>query len=295
VLASDIHNNLLTLPAVERFSRGHPVFLTGDFTINGSRMEAAFLRGLEDLGDPVVAVSGNHDSPGLMRQLARRGLTVLTHRGQLGADGQVRGPAVRSIAGLKVAAFEDPLQYRGGDFPDGVRAALSFGDFPDGHERFLDAVEERWRWWRELPERPQVLLVHQEAIGRALAHLIFSADPEGPPLAILAGHTHRQRLDRIGPVTVVNSGSAGAGGIFGAGRDDVGLALLDFTIPGALEAADLVRMDPLSAAASARRIITGRPDCDERVVFCAEEPELPDIPSVTVPGPPSGPGSPATR
>jgi predicted phosphodiesterase len=232
-------------------------------------MEAPLARRLATLGDEVVAVSGNHDSPGIMRALERRGVTVLEH-----TDG------VRTIGGLKVAGFEDPLAFEGEDFPTGIRTGLSFGDLPDGHERYLEAVRERWEWWQALTERPQVLIVHQESIGRALANLIWDAEPEGAPLAILVGHTHEQRLDRYGPVTTVNGGTAGAGGVFGLGTQSVGLALMDFdTATGSLAATDLVQMNPTTSAARAQRVITANPDCDETLVFCHDEPSLPDPPA----------------
>ena len=266
VLASDIHNNLLTLPTVRRFSTGHLTILGGDYTINGGRIEAPLAGRLADLGDPVVAVSGNHDSPGIMRALERRGVTVLDH-----TDG------VRTIAGLKLAGFEDPLAFVGRDFPTGIRTGLSFGDLPNGHERYLEAVRRRWQWWQALPERPQVLIVHQESIGRALANLIWSADPKGAPLTIMVGHTHVQRLDRYGPVTTVNSGTAGAGGVFGLGTQSVGLALMDFDRDtGELTATDLVAMNPANSAARAQRVITDTPDCDNDFVFCHDEPKLPE-------------------
>ncbi len=269
VLASDIHNNLLTLPTVRRFSTGHPTVLAGDYTINGGRVEAPLVRGMAALGDPVVATSGNHDSPGVMRTLSRNGVAVLDHD-----DG------VRRIAGLKIAGFEDPLEFVGRSFPSGLRTGLSFGDLPDGHQRYLRAVQERWRWWQELPERPDVLVVHQESIGRALANLIWNQDPEGEPLAILVGHTHVQRLDRYGPITTVNSGTAGAGGIFGAGSQSVGIALLDFNRQtGDLTATDLVQMNPATTAARAQRVITNTPDCDDQLVFCHDAPSLPDTPA----------------
>lgn len=267
VLASDIHNNLLALPALRRYSSGHPTVLAGDFTINGGKMETPFVNQMATLGNPVAAVSGNHDSPGTMHALAKRGVDVLTH-----SDG------VQSFAGLRVVGFEDPLAFAGSAFPSGLRAGLSFGDLPDGHERYLRAVQRRWEWWQALPERPQVLVVHQEAIGRALANLIWKADPDGAPLTVLVGHTHRQRMDRYGPITVVNGGSAGAGGVFGLGRESIGFALLDFDRAGALTATDLVAMTPSTSAARARRVITDSPDCDDTLVFCHDEPKLPDPP-----------------
>jgi predicted phosphodiesterase len=266
-LASDIHNNLLTLPALRRYSHDRLTVLAGDFTVNGGQMETPFVAATAHVGDPVVAVSGNHDSPGVMRTLAREGVRVLTHD-----DGVVE------IGGLRFAGFEDPLAYATGAFPPGLRAGISFGDIPDGHRRFLEAVQERWRWWQALPERPDVLVVHQAALGRALANLIWDADPEGPPLAVLVGHTHVQRLDRYGPITLVDAGSVGAGGLFGLGTQSVGFALLDFDAAGALEATDLVTQNPATSSARAQRVITDAPDCDGELVFCHEAPELPEQP-----------------
>jgi hypothetical protein len=141
-------------------------------------------------------------------------------------------------------------------------------------------VQERWQWWQALPERPDVLVLHQEAIGRALANLIWDADPDGAPLAILVAHTHVQRLDRYGPITTVNSGTAGAGGVFGLGSQSVGLALMDFDrTTGDLTATDLVQMNPANSAARAQRVITKTPDCDDQLVFCHDEPNLPDPPA----------------
>ena len=269
VLASDIHNNVLTLPTVRHYSEGHLTVLDGDFTINGGKIEAPLLKGVATLGNPTVAVSGNHDSPGIMRALERRGVTVLDH-----TDG------VQTISGLKLAGFEDPLEFVGREFPSGLRTGLSFGDIANGHQRYLDAVQERWEWFKALPERPQVLILHQESIGRALANLIWQEDPDGAPLAILVAHTHVQRMDRYGPVTTINSGTAGAGGVFGVGTDSVGLALMDYDRrTGALTATDLVQMNPTSSAARAVRVITETPDCDDQLVFCHDEPKLPDAPS----------------
>ena len=125
-----------------------------------------------------------------------------------------------------------------------------------------------------------MLIVHQEAIGRALANLIWREDPDGAPVTILVGHTHVQRLDRYGPVTTVNSGTAGAGGLFGIGSQSVGLALMDFDRQaGALTATDLVQMTPSTSAARARRMITATPDCDDQLVFCHDEPQITALPA----------------
>jgi predicted phosphodiesterase len=267
VLASDIHNNLLTLPTLRRYANDNLTVLAGDFTINGGRSEAPLAEQAATVGDPVVVVSGNHDSPGIMNALRRRGATVLDH-----------DAGVETIDGVAMAGFEDPLMFGGREFPEGLRAGISFGDVPDGHDRFVDAVRQRWQWWQELTTRPSVLVVHQASIGRALANLIWREDPDGAPLAILVGHTHRQRLDRYGPITVVDSGSVGGGGLFGIGSQDIGLAMLDLREDDSLEATDLVSLDPSTSAARARRVVTETPDCDDTLVFCHDEPEvLPEL------------------
>ena len=165
-LASDVHNNLLTLDTLRSYSEGRMTVLAGDFTVNGGRMETPLVSRMAAVGEPVVAVSGNHDSPGVMRTLAKGGVTVLEHD-----DG------VQEIGGLSMAGFEDPLAYDEGDFPPGIRAGISFGDIEDGDELFADAVDERWEWWQDLPRRPQVLVVHQSAIGTGAGR----ADRRGRP------------------------------------------------------------------------------------------------------------------
>lgn len=93
VLASDLHSNVLTLPTLRRCAAGRLTVLAGDFTTDGGRLEAPLAARLADVGRPVVAVSGNHDSTGVMDALERRGGTVLEH-----TDG------VQRIAGVATAA-----------------------------------------------------------------------------------------------------------------------------------------------------------------------------------------------
>ena len=193
---------------------------------------------------------------------------------------------VRTIAGLKMAAFEDPLEFVGTNFPSGLRTGLSFGDIPNGHERYLRAVQQRWEWWQALPERPDVLILHQESIGRALANLIWEDDPNGRaardprrshPCAahgpLRPDHDRQQRHGgRRRPVRHRHASPSG-------------LALLDFDkATGALTATDLVQMNPSTSAARAQRVITDTPDCDDELVFCHDAPDLPDAPATPTPG-----------
>src|SRR5205823_11541070 len=165
------------------------------------------------LGRPTVAVSGNHDTPLVMRRLARAGAIVLTHGGRLGGDGRVHGPAVVSVAGLLVAGYEDPLEARAGSYGHTL-------DFTPGE--LEQAENEVAGWFESLSPRPQVVLVHDFRIAEAL-RLYVAALGQGP-LVILTGHDHRQHVDRTGNVVEVDGGTLGAGGVFEVGESPAGFA-----------------------------------------------------------------------
>src|SRR6185436_19375091 len=86
-VASDLHNNALTIPILERVADRGPVLFPGDMTDRGSPLETQVVRRVVHTGDPFVFVSGNHDSNTLERDLVRAGATVLTEDGQLMEDG----------------------------------------------------------------------------------------------------------------------------------------------------------------------------------------------------------------
>ena len=81
-IASDLHNNFLSIPILERATGDGPLFFAGDLTDSGSPLEARLVSRVTKLGKPFVFVSGNHDSDSLERELARRGAIVLTENGQ---------------------------------------------------------------------------------------------------------------------------------------------------------------------------------------------------------------------
>jgi len=71
VLASDLHNNLLALPALERAAAGATLLFAGDLTSSGSPFEISLVRRIVEAGRRFVFVSGNHDSDVLVSRLAR--------------------------------------------------------------------------------------------------------------------------------------------------------------------------------------------------------------------------------
>ncbi len=245
VVASDLHSNGLVLQALEGFTSGKPVFLVGDLTQRGTRVEAGIVAGLARLGSPVVAVSGNHDSRPLMRAAAREGVVVLTETGRLRADGTTDGEPVAEIAGLRVAGWQDPLESATGTF-QGRLLELKERELEDARREFLD-------WFAGLPERPDVVLVHRHGLAHALLDEL--AAEGGEPVLVLTGHDHRQHVETEGGHVLVDGGSVGAGGVFGLGEETSGFAVVHLDGAELPAAVDLVEVEPLSGAASAQRVV----------------------------------------
>jgi predicted phosphodiesterase len=259
ILASDLHDNLLALQAVQRQFARRPIFFPGDFGQTGSATEAKLIaRSMETLSQPVVAVSGNHDSSLLMRRLARIGVTVLTDTGKLSPSGRTDGKPVQQILGMRVAGYPDPLESRTGD-PANPRRIFSFAELPNGDVDYAAAQQRLLDWFDGLKQPPDVLLVHQNGLSQFLARTLQERH-YNRKLVILTGHDHRQHIDSYGSVLVVDAGSVGAGGVFGAGETSVGFANLNLSSPGLLDSVDLVQVQPFTGAAQADRVVLNTKD-----------------------------------
>jgi predicted phosphodiesterase len=232
-LASDLHNNFIAVPVLESAAAGAPLFFAGDLTDRGTRAETQLVRRVVQAGKPFVFVSGNHDSDALIRELRDDGAIVLTR-----ARGIVR------VGSLRVAGYEDPFERRSADdFED------RFADkpTPEMQQEFAD-------WLRPKLGLVDIVMVHEPELA-ALAIEEMRASSPVKPLVMLVGHTHRAGLERIGPVTILNGGSVGAGGSGNLAEDtDLGLARLVYDVrPFHPLAADLVEIDPGTGSATARR------------------------------------------
>jgi predicted phosphodiesterase len=243
LVASDLHANALVLPVLEDYAREKTAFLVGDFTLLGSEVESGLASQIGRLGEEVVAVSGNHDSRPFMVALARAGAVVLTREGRLGADGSVDGPAVVDVASFAIAGYDDPLE--------GRTARLEGRQLELTGEQFGAAAREFVTWFRSLPRRPDIVLVHQHGLAHALLRRI---EPEEPRVLILTGHDHEQHLERNNAAVLVDGGTVGAGGPFAIGEQHVGFAELWFSDNGTPRTLDLIDVEPLSGEAVARRI-----------------------------------------
>ena len=243
-LASDLHNNILALPALETVAGGGPVFFPGDLTDRGSPLETSLVKRIVNIGHPFVFVTGNHDSDLLMHELAEEGAIVLTRRGQLKADGSY-GPRIVKVAGLRVAGYDDPFE------------RLEAQDFKDRYDPHPSPAMQTafTNWLRPLLPKVDVVMVHEPAlIAQALAEL--RQFPPSHPIVFLVGHTHKTSLDRQPSVTILNGGSVGAGGTGNlAEHTNMGLARLIYSVKPSFDplAADLVSVDPGTGSSSARR------------------------------------------
>ena len=243
-LASDLHTNVLALPALERAANNGPLFFAGDVSDSGSPLEIDLVERIAHAGRPFVFVAGNHDSDTLSRRLARAGAIVLTRRGRLRADGSY-GPVVVRVAGMRVAGYDDPLMRRS---EDGYRD--NGGEASVQHQAAFQA------WFETVRDRVDAVMVHSPQ----LAQLVFDelrADPPRRPLVIFVGHTHQARLDRIGPnVAVINGGTVGGGGAANVEDESpIGIAAMTYQQrPDFLPVAvDLVEIDPGTGSATANR------------------------------------------
>ncbi|MDQ3722112.1 MAG: metallophosphoesterase, partial [Actinomycetota bacterium] len=241
----DLHNNLIALPALERAARGGPLLFAGDLTDRGSPVEQALVLRVARAGSQLVFVSGNHDSDVLERKLARTGALVLTRGGRLRANGTVDGRVVQSVAGVRIAGYDDPLK------------RLASEGYADNGADYTQAEQQRFAaWLQPLRGTVDIVMVHAPALAQVALQSLRD-DPPDAPLVLVEGHTHKPSLEPLGTVTVLNPGSVGGGGTGNLAEDggDIGLARLTFTrLPSFVpRAADLVEIDPGDGAAQARR------------------------------------------
>ena len=243
-IASDLHNNLVSLPTLEGAAEGGPLLFAGDLTDTGTPLETALARQIVGAGRPFVFVSGNHDSDVLVSRLVREGAIVLTRSGRVLASGET-GDVVVRVGGVRIAGYEDPnMRLRAEDYRD-RGASIDDAD--------ADAFAA---WLRPLVGRVDVVLIHDPNLLRvALEEL--RAEPPPEPLVFAVGHTHKPSVERVTPtVTVVNGGTVGGGGTGNLDEGQpVGLGQLAYSVdPFTPVSADLVEIDPGSGSSRAERV-----------------------------------------
>lgn len=231
-LASDLHNNVLALPALERAVGEGPLVFAGDLTDRGSPFETALTGRVARAGRPVVFVAGNHDSDVLVRRLRRAGAIVL-------------GRTVRRVAGLRMAGYPSP------------NMRLARERYRDRGAEITDADRREFAaWLRPLVGKVDVVVAHEPGlVEEAAAEL--RREPPDRPLALLTGHTHLAFAQASENLVELNGGSAGGGGTGNLADDQpFGLAVLLFDRDGGFRPrfADTVEIDADSGAARAERL-----------------------------------------
>ncbi|MEE4275991.1 MAG: metallophosphoesterase family protein [Thermoleophilia bacterium] len=196
LVVSDLHANLFGAALAARVARGDLVpvdlvLVAGDVTDGGTREEALLVARLlaTDGGPPVLAVGGNHDGAAAMDALGSAGF-VLPER------------TCVDPAGLRVYGASDPLARSPAVESDPSLLAVQAGE-----------LAASW----PPPGDPEILLVHDVRQAREVVTL---AETRGTPLVVACGNDHRAAVERRGPVTIVNAGTAGASGYGALGRGE---------------------------------------------------------------------------
>lgn len=196
LLVSDLHSNLFGAALVSRLARGDLVavdlvLVAGDVTDGGSREEALLVARLlaAEGGPPVLVVGGNHDGAAALDALGAARL-MLPER------------TCVERAGLRVYGASDPLARS--PVVDSDPALLA-----------VQARELAEEW--PPPGDPEILLVHDVRQARQVVALAETGDA---PLVVACGNDHRAAVERRGPVTIVNAGTAGASGYGALGRGE---------------------------------------------------------------------------
>jgi predicted phosphodiesterase len=249
VIASDLHNNLLALPALDRAVGSRPLFFVGDLTSSGSPFEFNLVRRVVRIGHPFVFVSGNHDSDALVRRMTLAGGIVLTQRGRLRPDGGY-GPVVVRVGGLRVAGYADPFERKARERFKGTNEPT-----PDAAQR--EAFRD---WLRPLLGHVDVVMVHEPQLAADAVDELRRIPPNRP-LVLLTGHTHVAAFHTSTNFTEINGGTVGGGGTGNFEKNQpFGLALLSYTREDGFQpaAADLVEIDAHGGSARAERYRIGQ-------------------------------------
>ena len=226
---ADLHNNPigidLTLALAAHFNVD-AVLDAGDLTDYGSPLELKIVNSLRQLKIPYLFAAGNHDSPAVTRFVKSL------------PQGRALDDKIVEVEGIKILGSPDPLAGR----PLVVQTKENL--LP----KQITGLEKSLQTGKTSPD---LLLVHNPEAARAFA---------GKIPVLVAGHTHRQAIEKTGGSLLINPGTTGAAGARGleAGNGTgipYSAAILYFTrAPGpVLRAVDTVKYNPLSGRFSVER------------------------------------------
>lgn len=184
LIISDLHNNPIALSFALSLSRSYDVDLVlapGDVTDFGSPLETELLEAWREFKAPVVAVTGNHDSPQVAQALESVTDVSVLEKGE-----------VVERAGIRVMGFGDPAAARGG---------LGEARATPGELAKLTQVIKRHL---ARTKAPDVFMVHNFRVAAGVA---------GNAPFIVTGHSHGAGIRRLKGSVIVNPGTTGAAGV----------------------------------------------------------------------------------
>lgn len=239
---SDIHNNPIAYNFAKQVTDSFPVdFIvdTGDLTDWGTALEAEIISRIESLEIPYLFVSGNHDSPAVLRRLSLIPNAVLITE------------QVQIFSGLRIAGTGDLV-------------ADSYSPTPASLDELSHMAKQLNEKWELVENRPDIFMVHNHRVAEAVKPGLFPV--------VLYGHTHAWALKQIKDTVYVNAGTTGAAGIRGFQSKEplpYSLSLLYFTRNAEgnllLEAVDGVHVTGLGTSFSLQRtfVDSGRNPTDD--------------------------------
>ncbi len=184
LLISDLHNNPVAMRFALSLSRSYHadmVLVTGDISDFGSPLEAETLTAWREFRPPIVAITGNHDSPEIVQALASIPRAKVLENGDVVKRG-----------GISIMGFGDPAAARGG---------LGAAKYKPGE---IDGLARSIRARLAETDPPDVLMVHNFRAASALA---------GRAPLILTGHSHSPGIRHVKGSVIINPGTTGAAGV----------------------------------------------------------------------------------
>ena len=244
-LASDLHNNIVAIPILERTADKGPVFFPGDLTDRGSPIEASLTQRVVNTGDPFVfSPRQPRLRPARDRPRARRRDRAHPHRAASTARATrpgTRSSTSRASGSPATTTPTSATRARASPTSSGSPAPTRSSASRPGCARSATTSTSSWSTTpRCSPRRCESSTQEHRA----------------QPLLFLVGHTHHSSLTRTPGATIINAGTVGAGGTGNLLKHlDVGIARVTYeTTPRFTPlAVDLIEIDPRSGNATARR------------------------------------------
>ncbi len=181
---SDIHNNPAAFDLIEELVSSFKInFIidTGDLTDYGTALEAKIIGRFSQIKVPYVFIPGNHDSPFILRRLAKKTPVILVIKNNL------------KLYGLTITGEADPAAFN-----------YSSDVLPD--EEYAKAGKRLMAKVKLQETVPDIIAVHSRNVAEDLIGSV--------PL-IIHGHDHQYNLSVAKNTVIEDAGTTGAAGIRG--------------------------------------------------------------------------------